>query len=149
MRLRLALEALGATFCKIRPNAFHTPRFDSRWTLPMNSQNCKTKCRLLRLQKLKTTLQQTYDLPINAVFAEFDSIAVASASVAQVHFATLLDGKEVAVKVLRPNIAKVIHKDLQLLDTASLVGPSAFCGRQAFKTAGNCGRICKPYRAAS
>ena len=40
---------------------------------------------------------------------------VASASVAQVHFAQLIDGKEVAVKVLRPDIAKVIHQDIALI----------------------------------
>jgi ubiquinone biosynthesis protein len=60
-----------------------------------------------------------YQLPLNQVFASFDETAVASASVAQVHFAELLDGTPVAVKVLRPGIAQVIHHDLALLDTAA------------------------------
>ncbi|MFT4103796.1 MAG: ubiquinone biosynthesis regulatory protein kinase UbiB, partial [Burkholderiaceae bacterium] len=56
--------------------------------------------------------------PISTVFAEFDTVPVASASVAQVHFARLLDGREVAVKVLRPGIGATIDHDLELLRAA-------------------------------
>jgi ubiquinone biosynthesis protein len=55
---------------------------------------------------------------IDQVFAEFDPEPVASASIAQVHFARLHDGTEVAVKVLRPGMAGVIDNDLALLRTA-------------------------------
>lgn len=54
---------------------------------------------------------------ITDVFAEFDSNALASASIAQVHAATLLDGREVVVKVLRPNIKKIMDRDIDLLHT--------------------------------
>jgi ubiquinone biosynthesis protein len=43
------------------------------------------------------------------VFASFEAEPVASASIAQVHFATLKDGREVAVKVLRPGMLAVIE----------------------------------------
>ena len=53
------------------------------------------------------------------MFGHFDRTPVASASIAQVHFATLRDGRhggrEVAVKVLRPNMLPVIEKDLSLM----------------------------------
>src|SRR5258705_13352315 len=49
-------------------------------------------------------LERAYRKPVDQVFAEFDSTAIASASVAQVHFARLHDGREVAVKILRPGI---------------------------------------------
>jgi ubiquinone biosynthesis protein len=53
------------------------------------------------------------------VFSHFEQVPVASASIAQVHFATLRDGRhsgrEVAVKVLRPNMLPVIDKDLSLM----------------------------------
>ena len=49
--------------------------------------------------------------PLEALFASFDAEPVASASIAQVHFATLKDGREVAVKVLRPGMLDVIDDD--------------------------------------
>jgi ubiquinone biosynthesis protein len=57
--------------------------------------------------------------PIAEVFREFDRQPVASASVAQVHLGVLHDGREVAVKVLRPGIGKVIENDLALLETGA------------------------------
>jgi ubiquinone biosynthesis protein len=57
----------------------------------------------------------SYSMPLGKIFKSFDMIPIASASVAQVHFATLHDGKHVAVKILRPNIKHVIDKDIKLL----------------------------------
>ncbi len=55
--------------------------------------------------------------PLTSLFRQFDTEPVASASVAQVHYALLFDGTEVAVKVLRPGIEHVIERDLALLYT--------------------------------
>lgn len=52
---------------------------------------------------------------IDDVFTELDKQPLASASVAQVHAGTLKDGRNVVVKVIRPGIEKIIHKDTQLL----------------------------------
>lgn len=52
---------------------------------------------------------------IDEVFDEFDRQPLASASIAQVHTAKLKDGSEVVVKVVRPQIEKVIHRDLDLM----------------------------------
>jgi ubiquinone biosynthesis protein len=49
------------------------------------------------------------------LFTEFDETPLASASIAQVHTATLPDGRRVIVKVLRPGIEKIIRRDLSLL----------------------------------
>jgi ubiquinone biosynthesis protein len=54
-------------------------------------------------------------MPLSAAFAEFDPVPVAAASVAQVHFAVAADGREVAVKILRPRIAEAFARDLDLL----------------------------------
>lgn len=51
------------------------------------------------------------------VFAKFDPVPLASASMAQVHAATLISGQEVVVKILRPNMRKIIEKDLSILYT--------------------------------
>ena len=67
-------------------------------------------------------IHRVYGQPADALFAEFQREPVASASVAQVHLGRLHDGREIAVKILRPGIAAVISKDLALLDAgASLV----------------------------
>jgi ubiquinone biosynthesis protein len=55
--------------------------------------------------------------PIASLFASFDKTPVASASIAQVHRATTLDGQSVAVKVQRPGIGKQVEQDIDLLST--------------------------------
>jgi ubiquinone biosynthesis protein len=67
-------------------------------------------------------IEAAYGKPASEVFAEFDETPVASASVAQVHFARLRPedgGCEVAVKILRPDMEDVIAHDLALLDTVA------------------------------
>ncbi|WP_295134574.1 2-polyprenylphenol 6-hydroxylase [uncultured Reyranella sp.] len=52
--------------------------------------------------------------PLGAIFSSFDDVPVAAASIAQVHFAVTTDGRDVAVKVLRPGIEKAFERDLDL-----------------------------------
>ena len=117
-RLRLALEALGPIFVK-----FGQLLSTRRDLLPPDIAD-----ELTRLQDQVppfaaefafAALARAYGKPVDEVFAEFDAIAVASASVAQVHFARLHDGREVAVKILRPGIAGIIKHDVALLDAAA------------------------------
>jgi ubiquinone biosynthesis protein len=63
----------------------------------------------------RSIVEQAYGRKINEVFASFDQTPLASASIAQVHSARLLDGTEVIVKVVRPDIKKVIKRDVSLL----------------------------------
>ena len=60
-------------------------------------------------------VEKAFGRRIDEVFDLFDRVPVASASIAQVHFATLKSGREVAVKVLRPGMLEVIEHDLMLL----------------------------------
>ena len=60
-------------------------------------------------------IEKALGMSIKEAFAEFDSVPLASASVAQVHTAKLHTGEEVVVKVLRPNIAPRIASDIGLL----------------------------------
>ena len=66
-------------------------------------------------RRVRETLERSYGRVVETVFQAFDFTPVASASVAQVHLATLPDGREVAVKILRPGIRAVIVNDLALL----------------------------------
>ncbi len=60
-------------------------------------------------------VEKAYRQPLEELFAEFDETPLASASIAQVHAARLLDGTEVVIKVLRPDIEPVIRRDISLL----------------------------------
>ncbi|HHJ13413.1 MAG TPA: ubiquinone biosynthesis regulatory protein kinase UbiB [Gammaproteobacteria bacterium] len=60
-------------------------------------------------------IEQAHGRPVDELFARFDPTPLASASIAQVHAATLHSGEEVVVKVLRPGIEPVIRRDLSLL----------------------------------
>ena len=119
VRLRLALEALGPIFVK-----FGQVLSTRRDLLPLDIAD-----ELAKLQdqvppfppeQVMAQIEAAYGRPANEVFAEFDPVPVASASVAQVHFARLHakdGGHEVAVKILRPDMDAVIEHDLALLDT--------------------------------
>lgn len=60
-------------------------------------------------------VEETFGKPVSELFARFDENPFASASIAQVHGAQLIDGREVVVKVVRPNIENSIRRDLELM----------------------------------
>jgi len=62
-------------------------------------------------------VEQALDGTVDQIFSHFDEQPLASASIAQVHAATLPDGSDVIVKVVRPKIEKAIRKDLELMFT--------------------------------
>ncbi|MCB2053477.1 MAG: 2-polyprenylphenol 6-hydroxylase [Geminicoccaceae bacterium] len=66
-------------------------------------------------KEARRTIERELDGPIDAHFTRFTDEPVAAASIAQVHFAVTPDGREVAVKILRPNIELAIERDLDLL----------------------------------
>jgi ubiquinone biosynthesis protein len=113
-RLRLAFERLGPIFVK-----FGQVLSTRRDLLPPDIAD-----ELARLQdrvppfpsaQARQIIVASLGQPIEAVFAQLDAEPVASASIAQVYFGVLHGGREVAVKVLRPNVLDVIDADLGLL----------------------------------
>ncbi len=65
----------------------------------------------------RAIIEKSLGQPVAELFTHFDEQPLASASIAQVHTATLLDGREVVIKVVRPDIEKTIRRDLSLLYT--------------------------------
>ena len=63
----------------------------------------------------RTIVERAYGYPLERVFVMFDETPLASASIAQVHAARLLDGHEVIVKVVRPNLRHTIDQDIKLM----------------------------------
>ncbi len=62
----------------------------------------------------KRIIEQELDAPLAELFASFEEKPVAAASMAQVHFATTTDGRDVAVKILRPDVSERFRRDLEL-----------------------------------
>ena len=115
-RLRLALERLGPIFVK-----FGQVLSTRRDLLPADIAD-----ELARLQDrvppfaapvARAEVERALGRALPEVFEHFEAEPVASASIAQVHFARLHGGREVAVKVLRPGMLEVIERDLALLHT--------------------------------
>ncbi|MEO6746265.1 MAG: ubiquinone biosynthesis regulatory protein kinase UbiB [Caldimonas sp.] len=115
-RLRLGLERLGPIFVK-----FGQVLSTRRDLVPPDLAN-----ELAKLQDrvppfpaavARELVERAFGRPIDAVFSSFDAEPVASASIAQVHLAVLQDGREVAVKVLRPGMLLAIDDDLALMRT--------------------------------
>lgn len=115
-RIRLALEELGPIFVK-----FGQMLSTRRDLLPDDIAD-----ELAKLQDqvppfpsdiAVAIVEAAYSSKLHDIFKNFDYIPLASASIAQVHTAEMLDGREVVVKIVRPDIKKVIRKDIDLLYT--------------------------------
>ena len=65
-------------------------------------------------REARALIEAEFANPLEDLFASFDETAVAAASIAQVHFAQTLEGRDVAVKVLRPGIVEAFSRDLDL-----------------------------------
>ncbi|HTN93623.1 MAG TPA: ubiquinone biosynthesis regulatory protein kinase UbiB [Gallionella sp.] len=118
MRLRLALEDLGPIFVK-----FGQMLSTRRDLIPADiaDELAKLQDRVppFPSEQAVEILKTVYRKPLGEVFLKFEHVPVASASVAQVHFAVLPDGREVAVKILRPGIRSIIAHDVALLKVAA------------------------------
>ena len=110
-QLRQALELLGPIFIK-----FGQVLSTRRDLIPHEFADELAKLQD-RVKPFPSTLAKaSLGRSINEVFASFDDQPLAAASIAQVHAATLKDGAEVVVKVLRPNVDEMIARDLEVLD---------------------------------
>ena len=114
VRLRLALEALGPVFVK-----FGQVLSTRRDIIPLDIANelayLQDRVPPFPSEKAMAIIEHALGASPQDLFKEFEVEPVASASIAQVHFAVLHSGQEVAVKVLRPGMRKVINKDVSLM----------------------------------
>ena len=117
-RLREALERLGPVFVK-----FGQVLSTRRDLLPLDVADELAKLQdqvpPFDSQVAVGIVERAFGKPLTAIFESFEQQPVASASIAQVHFAVLLDRqgqrREVAVKVLRPGMLRAIDKDVSLM----------------------------------
>ena len=142
-RLRLALEELGPIFVK-----FGQALSTRRDLLPVDIAD-----ELAKLQDrvppfpgeiAVAIIEKTFGLPLGEIFGSFESTPLAAASIAQVHAATLKNGDEVVVKMLRPGMREVIDLDLEVLDALAKLADEYWtrrvrCGRSRW-----CASIARP-----
>jgi ubiquinone biosynthesis protein len=118
-RIRLAFERLGPVFVKFGQLLSTRPDLIPP-TFLQELAKLQNQVKPFDSKLSRDIIEQAIGRPLQKVFSEFSDDPVASASIAQVHRARLLEnGAEVAVKVLRPKIASIIHKDIRLLKLAA------------------------------
>ena len=114
LHLRQALEELGTTFIKL--GQILSTRAD---LLPPEYLAQLTKLQdsapPVAFEDIQQTLVTELGKPIEQIFAQFDPIPLAAASIGQAHAATLWNGTEVVVKVRRPGVVEQVNEDLEIL----------------------------------
>jgi ubiquinone biosynthesis protein len=112
--LRRSMTALGATFVKLgqvmstRPDLLEPETIDELRTL-------QDRLPAFSIARVRRIVEEDLGAPVGERFAELDDVPIAAASVSQVHRARLSDGREVAVKVLRPDVRARVQRDAAIL----------------------------------
>jgi ubiquinone biosynthesis protein len=112
--LRKILIELGPVYVKLgqllstRPDLLPSSYIDALSTLQSNVP-------AVPWSNVEPVLQRALKCPVEDVFLQVQPDAIAAGSIAQVHRATLLDGREVALKIQRPGIDIVVAQDIQLI----------------------------------
>jgi ubiquinone biosynthesis protein len=121
VRIKLAFESLGPVFVKFGQLLSTRPDLIAVEYLQELSK-LQNQVQPFDSQLSREIIERSLAKPVQKVFSSFSDHPVASASIAQVHRARLIENdQEVAVKVLRPQIAAIIDKDIQLLQLIARV----------------------------
>lgn len=114
VKMRLMLEALGPTFVKV--GQILSMRSE---ILPQSFCDELAKLRAdadpMPYQTVLETLSHEYGRPVEDIFEHIDATPLGSASLAQVHRATLITGEDVAVKVQRPGVRETMAQDVSIM----------------------------------
>ncbi len=113
-RLRKAFERLGPTYIKLGQivsagEGIFPPELVAEFRL------CRDEVKAETWDDVRRVVEEDLGRPLDSVFSEFVTTPVAAASIAQVHFAKLRTGEEVAVKVQRPSVAQSVRQDLRAM----------------------------------
>ncbi len=115
--MREAFEQMGVTYIKLGQFIASTPSiFPREYVLAF--QGCLDQTTPVPFAKIRSLLieeLETDNRGLGDIFSYIDPVPLASASIAQVHKAVLADGRQVALKVQKPNVDTVMHTDLSVL----------------------------------
>jgi len=116
--LRMAFAELGPSFIKLaqllssRPDLI-TERYANEF------KKLQDEVPPFPARSVREIIEQDLHRPLEDIFAKFEEIPIAAASIAQVHRAVLIDGRGIVVKVQRPNIREHIESDIQIMSFVS------------------------------
>ncbi|CAA7611832.1 putative protein kinase UbiB [Candidatus Terasakiella magnetica] len=113
-RLAVALTELGPTFIKLG-QALSTRADLLGEEMAADLSGLQDKLPPFPAHEARQIIEEELGGPLDQFYSSFDDTPVAAASIAQVHFAVTADGREAAVKVLRPGVEAKFHRDIDLL----------------------------------
>ncbi|WP_300398561.1 AarF/UbiB family protein, partial [Faecalicoccus sp.] len=117
VKFRRILEDLGPTFVKIgQIMSTRQDMFSERYCKEL--MKLRSRVTPMSFDTVKEQIEKSYHKPMSEVFSSFEPIPLGSASIAQVHEATLRDGTRVVAKVQRPYIYEWMERDVGLLRKA-------------------------------
>ena len=114
VRLRRAIERLGATYIKLA-QIISSGQGLFPDELVDEFKKCRDQVPAEPWESAKRTVEQDLGARVDQVFSSFDRKPLAAASIAQVHRATLLTGEDVVVKVQRPEVGTMVRRDLAVM----------------------------------
>lgn len=113
------LESLGPTFVKLGQMLSTRPDM-----VPVEFatalERMQEKVAPIPVERIYSIIEQELGAPVSKLFASFDPVPLGCASIAQVHRAQLHDGRDVAVKVQKPEVAAQLRSDLEVLRSFAL-----------------------------
>lgn len=130
--LREAFEELGITFLKFgQVLAMRGDMLPVAYTRELNSLHDQLPA--MGMEGVRATVEAALGATLEELFSSFDPEPLAAATIAQVHEATLPDGRHVAVKVQRPGLSALIATDIRALTYLVGVGSSVFPSLRPFE----------------
>lgn len=132
VRLRLCIESLGPIFIKFA-QMLSTRRDFMPYDIIDELEVLLDKVPPFPVEEAKSIIEKQLGKPVSELFQSFDDEVLASASIAQVHCAVLHSGEEVVVKIVRPNIKKIIERDISLLLVLAKFADKYWAGAKRIK----------------
>lgn len=120
VRFRKVLEELGPTFIKCGQILSTRPDLiPAEWAEEL--KKLQDRCTPVPFSEIYDVLSMDFPGRLDLLFSSIEENALAAASMAQVHRATLLDGEQVVIKVLRPGSRQLVEEDMALLESLSQI----------------------------
>lgn len=116
IKLRFALEELGPTFIKVgQILSQEVTSLPAKYIFELRKLQDSVQMNYIKFDKIKEIIKTEFGKDISEIFLNFEESPIASASIAQVHRASLKDGTPVAVKIKKPDCERLIRNDLNVL----------------------------------